>query len=235
MNMEEFGYTEEKPHVSEKKCCSANVKRSMEDKRKQFVSDIIRDVEGRKIYSPIMENSPVVSPFSRINSVHPAVEKWFRAMETKHEGQISSKELQQAFEIFQGKHFSDAACKFVVRLFDLDKNGGLDIKEFESLYYYIRQWLTAFNTYDRDQSGFLDETELDYALKQLDINFTQDFIKFLITRNNPKAKKMSLDQYIITCIQIQRFTDEFKNRDINYSGSINIKYEDFLEMIMRCF
>ncbi|XP_050293617.1 uncharacterized protein LOC126734126 isoform X3 [Anthonomus grandis grandis] len=114
MNMEEFGYTEEKPHVSEKKCCSANVKRSMEDKRKQFVSDIIRDVEGRKIYSPIMENSPVVSPFSRINSVHPAVEKWFRAMETKHEGQISSKELQQAFEIFQGKHFSDAACKFVV-------------------------------------------------------------------------------------------------------------------------
>jgi len=119
-------------------------------------------------------------------------------------------------------------------LFDLDKNGGLDIKEFETLYYYIRQWITAFNTYDRDKSGFLDESELDYALKQLDINFSQDFLRFLVTKNNPKAKKMSLDQFIITCIQIQRFTDEFKNRDINYSGSINIKYEDFLEMILRC-
>ncbi|XP_030745255.1 peflin-like, partial [Sitophilus oryzae] len=132
------------------------------------------------------------------------------------------------------QHFSDSSCKFVVRLFDLDKNGGLDVKEFESLYYYIRQWLNAFNTYDRDKSGFLDENELDYALKQMDINFSPEFIRFLITKNNPKAKKMALDQYIITCIQIQRFTDEFKNRDVNYSGSMNIKYEDFLEMILRC-
>lgn len=167
-------------------------------------------------------------------SVHSAVEKWFKTMDTKNEGRISSKELQQAFQIFQGKHFSDAACKFVVRLFDLDKNGGLDIKEFETLYYYIKQWLHAFNTFDRDGTGFLDERELDLALKQMDIHFSPQFIRFLITRNNPRAKEISLDQYIVTCIQIQRFTDEFKSRDINFSGNINIKYEDFLEMILKC-
>ncbi|VEN44964.1 unnamed protein product [Callosobruchus maculatus] len=166
--------------------------------------------------------------------VHPAVEKWFRVMDTKNEGRITSRELQQAFETFQGKHFSDNTCKFVVRLFDLDKNGGLDIKEFETLYHYIKQWLHAFNAYDMDQSGFLDEHELDYALKQMDINFSPEFIRFLITRGNPKARKISLDQYIITCIQIQRFTDEFKRRDTSFSGNINIKYEDFLEMILRC-
>ncbi|XP_074030892.1 peflin isoform X2 [Leptinotarsa decemlineata] len=177
----------------------------------------------------------VVSQFLRpTQTVHPAVEKWFRAMDTKNEGKISSKELQQAFETFQGRHFSDSACKFVVRLFDLDRNGGLDIKEFETLYYHIKLWVNAFNSYDRDKSGFLDETELDYALKNMDIHFSPEFIKFLITRSNPKAKKMSLDQYIVTCIQIQKFTDEFKSRDLNYSGHINIKYEDFLEMILRC-
>ncbi|KAJ8936051.1 hypothetical protein NQ314_012516 [Rhamnusium bicolor] len=102
-----------------------------------------------------MESPSFISQFNhQISPVHPAVEKWFRAMDTKDEGKISSKELQQAFEIFQGKHFSDAACKFVVRLFDLDKNGGLDIKEFETLYFYVKQWLVAFNTYDRDDSGF---------------------------------------------------------------------------------
>lgn len=168
------------------------------------------------------------------SSLHPAVEKWFRTMDTKNEGKITSKELQQAFETFQGKHFSDATCKFVVRLFDLDKNGGLDVKEFETLYFYIKQWLIAFNTYDRDQSGFLDENELDYALKYMGINFSPEFIRFLITRNNPKAKKISLDQYIITCIQIQRFTEEFKSRDTEFTGNITIKYEDFLEMILRC-
>ncbi|KAL1492120.1 hypothetical protein ABEB36_012610 [Hypothenemus hampei] len=216
----------------EKSCC--NLKSiPVQERRKIFISDIIRDAHDRKTYSPIAGNM-VTGQFDQVHTVHPAVEKWFRAMETKTEGQITSKELQQAFEVFQGKHFSDSSCKFVVRLFDLDKNGGLDIKEFETLYYYIRQWITAFNNYDIDKCGFLDETQLDYALKQMDINFTQEFLRFLITKNNPKAKKISLDQFIIACIQIQRFTDEFKNRDVNYSGSINIKYEDFLEMILRC-
>nr|AEE63517.1 unknown [Dendroctonus ponderosae] len=215
-----------------KPCCNPKAS-TVEERRKLFISDVLRDAHDRKKYSPIA-GKVVTGQFNRVNTVHPAVEKWFKAMETKVEGQISSKELQQAFEVFQGRHFSDASCKFVVRLFDLDRNGGLDIKEFESLYYYIRQWMTAFNTYDRDKSGFLDETQLDYALRQMDINFTEEFLRFLITKNNPKARKMPLDQFIITCIQIQRFTDEFKNRDINYSGSINIKYEDFLEMILRC-
>lgn len=94
--------------------------------------------------------------------------------------------------------------------------------------------VNAFNAYDRDRAGFLDETELDYALKMMDINFSPDFIKFLITRSDPNAKKMSLDQFIVTCIQIQRYTDEFKSRDEQYSGVISIKYEDFLELVMRC-
>ncbi|KAJ8922017.1 hypothetical protein NQ315_008656 [Exocentrus adspersus] len=205
-----------------------------EQQKEKILAKAIKELNHRKTNS-FLESPSFISQFSgQRPSVHPAVEKWFRTMDTKNEGKISSKELQLAFETFQGKHFSDATCKFVVRLFDLDKNGGLDIREFETLYFYIKQWLSAFNTYDRDQSGFLDEHELDYALKHMDINFSPDFIRFLITRNNPKARKMSLDQYIITCIQIQRFTEEFKNRDKDFTGNITIKYEDFLEMILRC-
>ncbi|KAJ8933705.1 hypothetical protein NQ318_017069 [Aromia moschata] len=195
---------------------------------------MLSELRQRK-YNYAVESPSFLMQFNhQLSTVHPAVEKWFRTMDTKNEGKISSKELQQAFEIFQGKHFSDAACKFVVRLFDLDKNGGLDIKEFETLYHYIKQWLVAFNTYDRDESGFLDENELECALKHMNINFSPEFVKFLITKNSPKARKISLDQYIITCIQIQRFTDEFKLRDKNFTGNVTVKYEDFLEMIMRC-
>lgn len=171
----------------------------------------------------------------RLPSVHPEVNKWFNAMDTKHDGKISAKELQQAFETFQGRTFSDNACKFVVRLFDLDKNGGIDVREFEQLYFYVKQWVNAFNAYDRERSGFLDEKELDYALKFMDVHFSPDFIKFLIQRCDPVRKTISLDQFIMTCIQIQRYTEEFKSRDENYTGVISIKYEDFLELILRCF
>ncbi|XP_060524440.1 peflin-like [Cylas formicarius] len=231
-------HTSQKQTVSQRKsCCGVNAKpRSTQERRKVLLSNILRDAREGKPYHSILESASfVTSSLGRpTNNIHPAVEKWFNAMDTKNEGKITSRELQQAFDVFQGRHFSDATCKFVVRLFDLDKNGGLDVKEFESLYYYIKQWLNAFNSYDRDKSGYLDETELGFALKHLDINFSPDFIKFLVTRTNPKAKKISLDQYLITCIQIQRFTDEFKNRDVDYSGTISITYEDFLEMILRC-
>lgn len=176
-------------------------------------------------------------PFS-INKQHlpitPGVEKLFQKMDPIKEGRISSRELQKAFEIFQGKHFSDATCKFIVRLFDLDKNGGLNVREFETLYYYIKQWSNAFNMYDPDNSGFLDENSLSCALKQLDIHFSPEFITFLLTKNNSNTRKISLDQYLIICIQIQKFTDEFKRRDTELKGKIELGYENFLELIMRC-
>ncbi|XP_044761673.1 peflin-like [Coccinella septempunctata] len=162
------------------------------------------------------------------------MQKWFGDLEHKQDGKMTAKELQQAFEIFQGRYFSDSACKFVVRLFDLDQNGGLDIREFELLYYYIKQWVTAFNAYDKERTGLLDEGQLDFALKHMDIHFSPEFIRYLIQRTNPNATKMPLDKYIVTCIQIQRYTDEFKQRDTEFTGHINVKYEDFLEMVMRC-
>ncbi|KAK9879227.1 hypothetical protein WA026_004073 [Henosepilachna vigintioctopunctata] len=162
------------------------------------------------------------------------VQKWFQNFEQKQDGKMNANELQQAFEIFQGKYFSDSACKFVVRLFDLDQNGGLDIREFEILYYYIKQWVSAFNAYDKDNRRALDEVQLNFALKHMDIHFSSEFIKYLITRYNPDATRIPLDQYIVTCIQIQRYTDEFKHRDIEYTGHINVGYEDFLEMVMKC-
>lgn len=181
--------------------------------------------------------NPNFSPFC-VDKQHliigPGVERLFRSMDTRNEGKITSKELQKAFETFQGKHFSDATCKFIVRLFDLDKNGGLNVREFETLYYYVKQWVSAFNKYDTDKTGFLDESELNNTLKDLDIQFSPDFLHFLVVRNNINAKNISLDQYLIICIQIQRFTDEFKKRDITLRGKIEVGYEDFLELIMKC-
>lgn len=88
--------------------------------------------------------------------------------------------------------------------------------------------------YYRTRSGFLDEDEFGLALQQMDINFSADFLRFLIQRGDSTDNRISLDQFIINCVQIQRFTDEFKARDSDYSGAINLKYEDFLEMILRC-
>lgn len=185
--------------------------------------------------SKILPSAPQ-KPMASVSTTPAAVpQKWFEtAVETKEFGKMTAKDLQHAFEVIQGKYFSENCCKFVVRLFDLDKKGGLDVKEFEELYTYVKKWVEAFNMYDADRSGFLNENELDSALKHMDIYFTPDFIRFLIKKTDSTAKRMSLDQFIVTCIQIQRYTEEFRSRDENYRGEISMKYEDFLEMILRC-
>lgn len=45
-------------------------------------------------------------------------------------------------------------------MFDKDASGTIDVYEFEKLYNYINQWLQVFKTYDRDQSGHIEESEL---------------------------------------------------------------------------
>lgn len=45
-------------------------------------------------------------------------------------------------------------------MFDKDRSGHINLEEFDKLYTYINQWLAVFKTYDRDQSGNIDEQEL---------------------------------------------------------------------------
>ncbi|KAK9747262.1 hypothetical protein QE152_g5456 [Popillia japonica] len=186
--------------------------------RTRLYGDLVNDAKSQKARQP--------------NTTYEA-QKWFPVIDGKSEGKISAKELQSAFKMYQNKHFSDNVCKFVVRLFDLDKNGGVDIREFEQIYTCVKQWVTAFNTCDRSRSGFLSDSELDLALKHMNINFSPDFVTFLINRCDPVNKKMSLDQFIVTCVQMQKYTDEFKARDEKSDGVIKLRYEDFLELLMK--
>ncbi|XP_034252980.1 uncharacterized protein LOC117652290 isoform X2 [Thrips palmi] len=148
--------------------------------------------------------------------VSPQVQQWFNAVDRDRSGKISAKELQAALVNGQGKNFSDQACNLMIGMFDVDesgmfdkdKSGTIDINEFQQLYNYVNQWLGTFRSYDRDQSGHIEEPELAQAFQQMGFRFTPEFIKFLITKSDMQDHaKISVDQFIVLCVQIQRFTD----------------------------
>ncbi|KAK3912643.1 Peflin, partial [Frankliniella fusca] len=145
-------------------------------------------------------------------AVSPEVQQWFNAVDRDRSGKITAKELQAALVNGQGKNFSDQACNLMIGMFDSDKTGTIDINEFQQLYNYINQWLGTFRSYDRDQSGFIDETELAQAFQQMGFRFSPEFIKFLITKSDMQNHaKISVDQFIVLCVQVQRFTDNGTN------------------------
>lgn len=92
-------------------------------------------------------------------------------------------------------------------MFNKDHTGMISVEEFQHLYKFVNQWLQTFRSFDKDQSGSIEEEEVTQAFQQMGYRFSNEFIKFLIARADKiEKKKVSVDQFILVCIQIQRFT-----------------------------
>lgn len=116
-------------------------------------------------------------------------------------------------------------------MFDKDASGTIDIYEFEKLFNYINQWLQVFKTYDRDSSGHIDQNELTQAFSQMGFRFSPEFISFIVKKLDPaKHAEVSVDNFIVVCVQVQRFTEAFRVRDTDQKGQITIGFEDFLSI-----
>ncbi|XP_030748593.1 peflin-like isoform X2 [Sitophilus oryzae] len=168
-------------------------------------------------------------------SASPEISQWFQAVDRDRSGEIKWEELQSALINAQGEHFSDAACKLMIGMFDKDKTGTINVNEFQALYNYINQWLSTFKMYDRDQSGSIEESELSAAYQHMGFRFSPEFIHFLVEKSDLKNHKtISIDQFILTCIQLQRFTEAFRQRDSQMRGEITIGFEDYLTIVLNC-
>lgn len=65
--------------------------------------------------------------------------------------------------------------------------------------------------------------------------FSPEFIKLLIAKSDlQNHRQMSVDQFIVVCVQIQRFTEAFRARDTEMKGVITIAFEEFLGVALEC-
>lgn len=145
-------------------------------------------------------------------------------------------------------------------MFDKEKSGTIDLYEFQALYNYINAWLGVFRGFDHDNSGNIQENELNAALTRMGYKLSPEFISFLIKKSDPNGHSyITIDQFIVLCVQIQRFTgksiykikmleslkmlktklhiyftDAFRVRDTEQTGVINIGFEDFLGVALNC-
>ncbi|XP_050672392.1 peflin isoform X2 [Leptidea sinapis] len=167
-------------------------------------------------------------------TVSPQVQQWFRAVDKDQSGFITAPELKAALVNGQGQTFSEVACNLMIGMFDKDRSGTINLEEFDKLYTYINQWLAVFKTYDTDQSGHIEEKELSQALSQMGFRFSPEFINFLTKRSDPREGKISVDSFIVMCVQLQRFTEAFRARDTQQNGTVTIGFEDFLNIALSC-
>jgi len=163
---------------------------------------------------------------------NPQISQWFNAVDQDRSGQIDSKELQKALVNGNWSNFSEEACRMMIEMYDSNKSGTIDVNEFEKLFASINQWKAMFEGLDRDRSGRLEEGEVNQAFQQMGYRFTQTFVQNLLTKYDPRGRKLTLDHFIVASVQIKRLTDSFRSRDREMRGQATLGYEDFIGLAM---
>merc|ERR1712223_1529610 len=160
--------------------------------------------------------------------VDPQVQQWFNAVDSDRSGHISASELQKALVNGNWSNFSEEACRMMIDMYDKDKTGTIDIHEFQKLFGSINQWKAVFESHDKDRSGRIEQAELEQAFQQMGYRFTQTFVQNLLAKYDARTRRLTLDNFIVASVQIQRLTASFRNRDREMRGQATLGYEDFI-------
>jgi len=162
----------------------------------------------------------------------PNIVKWFTAVDTDRSGQISAEELRRALVNGNWSHFSEESCRMMIDMYDKNASGSIDVNEFQQLFSSINQWKAVFQGYDKDKSGTIEQSELSQAFQQMGYRFTPTFVQNLLAKYDSRTRRLTLDNFIVTCVQIKRLTDGFRSRDRAMQGQATIQYEDFIGLAM---
>jgi len=164
--------------------------------------------------------------------VDPQVAQWFNAVDTDRSGKITATELQQALVNGNWSKFSEEACRMMIDMFDTTKTGEININDFGALFNYINQWKAMFEGLDKDKSGLIDNNEYTQALSQMGYRFSPTFVNNVLVKYSPRDRKMTLDNFIVSSVQIKRLTESFRARDTQMMGQATLHYEDFVGLAM---
>ena len=133
----------------------------------------------------------------------------------------------------QEKHLQCVLCQKISTdcisvKFDQQRKGMVNIHEFGALFSCINQWKATFESIDQDRSCYIDEMELSRAFQLMGYQFSPMFVQNLLSKYDARKRRLTLDNFIVCCVEIQRLTNSFRCRDLTCSGQATLNYEDFL-------
>lgn len=160
---------------------------------------------------------------------------WITSEPPKCSELLDNAAFRQLLYEYTGIPFSDVASNYIVRTFDQDQDGRINHSELREMCSHIKYWSSVFYNYDKDQSNYIDEGELRVALKEMGFLFTSKFITHVIKNiGGDKLNKIDREHFILMCLKLQRFTDQFRERDKDRNGIVTIDFEDFIKVVLNC-
>jgi len=159
----------------------------------------------------------------------PRVTQWFMAQDKDRTGRLDATQLQQALRNNNQSTFDIAVVQLMIKMFDRDNTGQIDLNEFNQLWNYLGQWRQMFDRFDADRSGHINGSEFWSALQQMGYRFSPQFVETLYRKHDyNRDGTVQFDGFVHSIILIQRLTGAFQQYDVQRNGNAQFTYEQYL-------
>ncbi|KAA8550014.1 hypothetical protein F0562_001698 [Nyssa sinensis] len=129
------------------------------------------------------------------------LKQMFKAMDTDNSGTITLEELKQGLSK-QGTKLSEYEVKQLMEAADADGNGTIDYDEFITATMHLNRTdreehlYTAFQYFDKDNSGYITIEELEQALREFGMNDGRDIKEIISEVDADNDGRINYDEFV---------------------------------------
>ena len=159
---------------------------------------------------------------------------WFAAIDTDRGGTITASEIAKC--TFAGQPLGwDTAAK-LVRVFDKDFSGSIDMFEYSCMHKFLSLMQHAFFSADRDRSGRLDAQEIHQAVAVGQLQVPMPVITVLYNKFNRDGFGVSFGDFLqlVSHIASAKSAYSWEDKAQGGRGTITIDINKFIELSGRC-
>ncbi|KAF5751619.1 Calcium-dependent protein kinase 17 [Tripterygium wilfordii] len=147
------------------------------------------------------------------------LKEMFKGIDTDNSGTITLEELKQGLAK-QGTKLSESEVKQLMEAADADGNGTIDYDEFITATMHLNRMdreehlYTAFQHFDKDNSGYITTEELEQALHEFGMHDGRDINEILSEVDNDNDGRINYDEFVAMMRKGTQETNPKKRRDV---------------------
>eukprot|EP01063_Lacrimia_lanifica_P020887 TRINITY_DN28168_c0_g1_i1.p1 TRINITY_DN28168_c0_g1~~TRINITY_DN28168_c0_g1_i1.p1 ORF type:complete len:169 (+),score=67.59 TRINITY_DN28168_c0_g1_i1:77-583(+) len=158
------------------------------------------------------------------------MEGWFRNVDRDGSGQLNWQELQGALQQAQ-LNFSAMSCQMLLRLFDPDRSGTINLQEFKNLFAWMHTKDQVFFQMDRDRSGTLQHAEIYQAVITCapQLNLDQHAFNTAVMVYDPdRSGSLTRTEFVGLCAYLEILQRTFMSFRPGPNGQVSFNMNQFI-------